>query len=80
MSYISRTVDVDVDLDDLLEELDDDELLSQLERRGFDMNTRYVDGDEMRHLLTAIWLKRRLGVDYQQELDQMIYHGLGKVL
>ena len=80
MGYVSKTVDVDIDLDDLLEELDDDELLNELERRGLDMNTRYVDGDEMRHLLTSIWLKRRLGVDYQQELDQMIYYGLGKVL
>lgn len=74
------TASVEVYVDDVLDEVDDDELIEELERRGLDMNSKYVDGDEMRHLLTAIWLKRRVGADYQQELDQMIYYGLGKVL
>jgi len=31
--------------------------------------------------LQAIWLKRRVGrTDYQQELDQLIYAGLGRVV
>jgi len=33
-----------------------------------------------RELLTAIWLKRRQGQDYQAELDQLIYNGLGKIV
>lgn len=78
MSYI--TVSADVDTSDFLDELDDDELLEELERRGLDLNTQFVDGDSMREILTNIWLKRRMGRDYQQELDQLIYYGLGKVL
>lgn len=74
------TASVEVYVDDVLDEVDDDELIEELERRGLDMNSKYVDGDEMRHLLTAIWLKRRVGADYQHELDQMIYYGLGKVI
>ena len=74
------TASVEVNVDDVLDELDDDELIEELERRGLDMNSKYVDGDEMRHLLTSIWLKRRVGADYQQELDQLIYYGLGKVI
>lgn len=78
MSYI--TVSADVDTSDFLDELDDDELIEELERRGLDLNTQFVDGDSMREILTNIWLKRRMGRDYQQELDQLIYYGLGKVL
>jgi hypothetical protein len=78
MSYISTSVDIDVH--DVLDELDDDELIEELERRGLDMNTKYVDGDQMREWLTAIWLNRRHGKDYQRELDQLIYFGLGKIL
>lgn len=78
MSYISTSVDINVQ--DVLDELDDDELIEELERRGLDMNTKYVDGDQMREWLTAIWLNRRHGRDYQRELDNLIYFGLGKIV
>lgn len=78
MSYISTSVDIDVQ--DVLDELDDDELIDEIERRGLDMNTKYVDGDQMREWLTAIWLNRRNGRDYQRELDNLIYFGLGKIV
>lgn len=78
MSYISTSVDIDVQ--DVLDELDDDELIEEIERRGLDMNTKYVDGDQIREWLTAIWLNRRNGRDYQRELDQLIYFGLGKIV
>lgn len=78
MSYISTSVDIDVQ--DVLDELDDDELIEEIERRGLDMNTKYVDGDQMREWLTAIWLNRRNGKDYQRELDNLIYFGLGKIV
>lgn len=76
--YITTSVDVDVD--DVLEELDDQDLLDELERRGLDMNTQFVDGDTMRELLTSIWLNRRLGKDFSKQLDDLIYYGLGKVI
>ena len=37
----------------------------------------YGDGKE---ILLAIYEKRRLGKDYQAELEQLIWLGLGKVL
>lgn len=73
-----KTVEVDVDVD--LEDFDTDELVEELERRGLDMNTRYVDGDVMRGLLEAIWLNRRMGKSFDAEVDQMIYYGLGKIV
>ncbi len=76
MAY--KTVEVDVDID--LEEFDDDELIDELERRGLDMNTRYISGDQMRELLEKVWQKRREGKEYQRELDDMIWYGLGRVV
>lgn len=78
MTSISVSTYVDVDVD--LSEIEDDELLDELESRGLDMNSKFVDGDQMSGLLEAIWLKRRSGKDYQKELDDMIYFGLGKIV
>lgn len=76
MPTVYTEVEVDVDLEDF----DDDDLIEELERRGLDMNTKFVDGDQMREILTQIWLNRRTGKDYQQQLDDLIYFGLGKIV
>jgi hypothetical protein len=34
----------------------------------------------MRELLESIWLNRRRGLDYQADLDKLIYGVLGKVI
>ena len=65
-------VEVDVDLSDF----DTDDLIEELESRGAGA-TDYGDGKDV---LTAIYERRRLGKDYQQELDQLIYLGLGKIV
>jgi hypothetical protein len=74
MRYVTAEVEVD------LSEFDTDDLIEELENRGMDYNTKYVDGEEMRVLLETIWQKRRLGKDYQQELDGLIRGILGKVI
>ena len=76
MPYKYVTAEVEVDL----EEFDTDELIEELERRGVDYNTNGVDGDEMREVLDQVWQKRRLGRDYQAELNQLIYGVLGKIV
>lgn len=76
MAYKTVNVDVDVELSDF----DDDDLIEELERRGLDLNTKFVDGDTMRDYLTTLYEKRRLGQDYQAELDKLIYYGLGRIL
>jgi hypothetical protein len=74
MTYktIYTEVEVDVDLDDF----DTDDLVEELENRGCGV-TDYGNGKE---ILESIYQKRRLGLDYQSELDQLIWLGLGKVL
>lgn len=69
---IYTEVEVDVDLGDF----DTDDLLEELENRGAGV-TDYGDGKE---ILNAIYEKRRLGRDYQLELDQLIWLGLGKIV
>ena len=68
-----KEVEVDVDLSDF----ETDDLIEELESRGSAVMD-YGDGKE---ILEAIWLKRRMGrTDYQTELDQLIYAGLGHVI
>ena len=70
---MSRYVEVEVDLVDF----DDDDLREELESRG------YEGSDEGRLkdiLIESIWLKRRLGQDYQAELDSLIYKALGRAI
>jgi len=71
---IYKEVEVDVDLSDF----DTDDLLEELEDRG--ALPADSQGDA-KGLLEAIWMKRRMGrTDYQTELDQLIYAGLGRVV
>jgi hypothetical protein len=72
--YVTAEVEVD------LSEFDTDDLIEELENRGMDYNTKYVDGEEMRLLLETIWQKRRIGQDYQRELDGLIQGVLGKIV
>ena len=71
---IYTEVEVDVDLSDF----ETEDLLEELESRGeLPVDSRY----DAKDLLEAIWLKRRVGrTDYQTELDQLIYAGLGKII
>jgi hypothetical protein len=67
-------VEVDVDLGDF----ETEDLLDELESRGALPADSQGDAKE---ILQSIWLKRRLGrTDYQTELDQLIYAGLGKIV
>ena len=67
-----KEVEVDVDLSDF----ETDDLIEELESRGSGV-LDYGDGKE---ILNTIYEKRRLGQDYQTELDQLIWLGLGKII
>jgi hypothetical protein len=68
-------VEVYVDEQDILESLGDDELYTEMERRKLKPNETDIE-----HVVTAIWLKRRVGLDYQKELDELIYATIGKIV
>jgi hypothetical protein len=65
-----KEVEVDVDLSDF----ETDDLIEELESRGAG-TLEYGDGKEV---LQSIYEKRRLGQNYQSELDQLIWLGLGR--
>jgi len=71
-----KTIYTEVEVDVDLSEFDTGDLLEELESRG----SGVTDQGDGREILTAIYLKRRLGQDYQTELDQLIYAGLGRIL
>jgi hypothetical protein len=69
---IYTSVEVDVDLS----EFDTEDLVEELESRGSGAS-EFGDGKD---ILQTVYEKRRLGQDYQTELDQLIWMGLGKVI
>ena len=69
---IYTEVEVDVDLTDF----ETDDLIEELESRGAGV-LGHGDGKDV---LRSIYEKRRLGQDYQFELDALIYLGLGKII
>jgi len=73
-----KTIYTEVEVDVELADFDTEDLLEELESRGaLPVDSNY----DAKDLLTAIWLKRRMGrTDYQMELDQLIYTGLGHVI
>lgn len=73
MTYV--TVEAEIDLG----EIDTEDLVEELEsRNAYDNKTQ---ADLYQSLLTIIWQKRRLGnVNYDKELDILIYDVLGHVI
>ena len=70
-AYIETEIEVD------LEDFDTDDLIDELERRNMGMEVASQSGTD---LVTAIYLKRRTGQDYQRELDELIYMSIGKIV
>ena len=64
---------VDVELDDF----SDDDLKEEMERRGLGAEALASTATE---LIESIYLKRRVGKDYQTELEQLIYQTIGKIV
>lgn len=76
MSYKTIYVDVRVDVDEILSEVDTSDLLKELKRREMEV----IDNAMIETFLEVIYNKRRTGIDYSQDLDEMIYQYLGKVV
>lgn len=74
MTYKTIYTEVEVDVD--MSDFDTEDLIEELESRG-SVATEFGDGKE---LLQTIYEKRRLGQDYQSELDQLIYNATGRIV
>ncbi len=71
------TVYTEVEVDVGLEDFDDEDLIEELESRGKGFEIASRNGTE---IVRLIYEKRRLGQDYQHELDELIYMAIGKIL
>ena len=71
-----KTIYTEVEVDVNLSDFETDDLLEELESRGAGV-AEFGDG---KLVLQSIYENRRLGKDYQQELDQLIWLGLGKIV
>ena len=67
------SIEVEVDLD----KFDDAELLAEVVARN--LSIEMTEGSETHKLITDIWRKRRLGMDYDKDVDYLIYHVLGRI-
>lgn len=76
MGYVTVNVDVDVDLYDI----DTEELKEELERRGALLSDNDWDEGDNKHILRTIYEARRLGKDYEQELNTLIFRVLGRIV
>ena len=74
MTYVTVSTEVEVDLS----EFDTDELIEELACRG--ISDTVLGEAKLNVIVDAIYQKRRLGKDYQAELDQLIYNVLGRIV
>lgn len=72
MAY--KTIYTEVEVDVSLKDFETEDLIDELENRGHLTDSNSIEFFE------KIYQKRRLGQDYQQELDKLIYSVLGKIL
>ena len=71
-----KTIYTEVEVDVNLSDFDTDDLIEELELRGAGTG-EFGDGKD---ILQAIYEKRRVGKDYQTDLEQLIWLGLGKMI
>ena len=71
------TVYTEVEVDVTLEDFDDHDLMEEMERRGLGAE---VNASTASDLIQEIYQKRRLGKDFETELDQLIYQVTGRAV
>jgi len=71
---VSRTVYTEVEVDVDLTYFETDDLIDELENRG------YMTDTSSKEIVEAIYQNRRNGKDFSHELDQLIYTVLGKMV
>ena len=72
------TVYTEVEVDVSLEDFDDEDLIDELERRG--LGAEVSNNSTASELIQEIYQKRRLGKDFESELDQLIYQVTGRAV
>lgn len=74
MPYVNVEVEVD------LTEFDNDDLINEIESRGLEDHWSNTMSNEAIELIGKIFERRRSGLNIDQELDQLIYDVLGRIV
>jgi len=72
MTYRNMWVEVD------LGEIDTQDLIAELKER--DIHVPNIESTDSVSTIELIWIKRRQGLDYQADVDKLIYEMLGKTV
>ena len=75
--YKTVYTEVEIDVDEVLSEIETDVLITEINRR---QSTETLQSDLFITLLTSIYDKKRNGIDFDEELDELIYNFLGRVV
>lgn len=70
------TVSVYTDVEVCLDEFDTVDLVEELESRGHTTEA----GDSVQEKLEIIYCKKILGQDFTQDLNDLIYRGIGRIV
>lgn len=76
---VSYETEVEVDIH--LEDFDDDDLVEELRDRGYSVDVGESSDSfvAVRQLISEIHQKRRTGVEYQKDLDILIFDTIGRI-
>lgn len=70
------TINADVNLDDF----DDDDLIAEMEDRGYIVNGAKIKlSGRVKRIIEQILYLKQQGRDYDHAVDDLIYHGIGRI-
>ena len=76
---MGKYVNIDVYVDELLDDITDYDLLEKVRNRGLELDTEFISSYDLEEFIKNIHQKRRTGMDYQRDLDELIYAVIGKI-
>ena len=76
---MGKYVNIDVYVDEILDEMSDYDLLEEVRNRGLELDTEFISSYDLEEFIKNIHQKRRTGMDYQRDLDELIYAVIGKI-
>ena len=76
---MGKYVNIDVYVDELLDDITDYDLLEEVRNRGLELDTEFISSYDLEEFIKNIHQKRRTGMDYQRDLDELIYAVIGKI-
>lgn len=63
-----------------LDEFSDEDLLDEMKERGLASEGQYVGDAEVHSIVEKIWMARKLGVNADEYVNELVYAVLGRIL